>query len=316
MASPVAAQEAEEGLFALLGRLILGAGTAKVAIDTPQAVSVLEQEDLDREQAAAVGDLFASVPGVQATGASGRAAGQAFNIRGIGNTEQTASEARIIVTVDGAPKFFEQYRMGSFFGDLELFKRVEVLRGPASSTLYGSGAIGGVVNFTTKDASDFLAEGKTTALRFKTGLDSNGEGKRGSVIYATRMGENAEFLGALNYSTSHDIEDGSGNVLPGTAFDRWSGLAKGTWTFGNDADQSISLSLSRTDSELDDTVVAQTGGSAVAAFGSADVETVDDTVVLGYSFDPADNALIDLDVTLSHTETAVAKDDFSFGFLC
>jgi hemoglobin/transferrin/lactoferrin receptor protein len=168
-ATPAAAQEQDEGLFTLLGRLILGTGTAKVAIDTPQAVSVLEQADLDREQASSIGDLFAAVPGVQAVGASARALGQAFNIRGIGNTEQTASEARIIVTVDGAPKFFEQYRMGSFFGDLELFKRVEVLRGPASSTLYGSGAIGGVVNFTTKDASDFLVDGSDSALRFKLG---------------------------------------------------------------------------------------------------------------------------------------------------
>ncbi|MBZ4690567.1 MAG: TonB-dependent receptor [Cereibacter sp.] len=314
-AGPAAAQEGE-GPITLLARLIFGTGTERVAIDTPQAVTVLEQEDLDREQPLTIGDLFASVPGVQAAGASARIAGQAFNIRGIGNTEQTASEARIAVTVDGAPKFFEQYRMGSFFGDLELFKRVEVLRGPASSTLYGSGAIGGAVNFTTKGASDFLAPSKTTALRFKTGYDSNGNGKRAGVIYATRPTENAEFLGALNWSTGRDQQDGDGTDIAGTAYDRWSGLAKGSFSFGDEGEQSLSLSVSRSDSDLDDTIVAQTGGAAAAGFGTADLHTLDDTLTLTYRHGFAANPLLDVTATAFWTDTEVKKDDFSFGFLC
>ncbi len=141
-AGPVAAQESD-GFFQVLGRIILGTGTAKVAIDTPQAVSTIEAEELERDQPANIGDLFKAVPGIQGTGSPARPLGQAFNIRGIGTFDQSSSESRIAVTVDGAPKFYESYRMGSFFSDLDLFKRVEVLRGPASSTLYGSGAIGG-----------------------------------------------------------------------------------------------------------------------------------------------------------------------------
>ena len=44
-AGPVAAQE-QDGFFQMLGRIILGAGTAKVAIETPQAVSTIEAEEL------------------------------------------------------------------------------------------------------------------------------------------------------------------------------------------------------------------------------------------------------------------------------
>ena len=40
IASPIAAQETDDGVFQMLGRIIFGAGTAKVAIDTPQAVTV------------------------------------------------------------------------------------------------------------------------------------------------------------------------------------------------------------------------------------------------------------------------------------
>ncbi len=314
--SPALAQEATTGGFTPLGRLILGAGTEKVAIDTPQAVTSIEQDELDRDQPANVSELFKAVPGVQGAGASARPLGQAFNIRGIGNTEQNASEARIIVTVDGAPKFFEQYRMGSFFGDLDLYKRVEVLRGPASSTLYGTGAIGGVINFTTKDASDFLEPGQTRALRFKAGYDSNGEGLRGGVIFASRPAENVEFLGAINRSSSDDQKDGSGATLPGTAFERWSGLAKGTYRFGNDSDQSVTLSLSRTDTELKDTLLAQTGGAAAPRFGLSDIRSIDDTATLTYRHEAVANPFLDLTVGLSVTDTQVEKDNFSLAALC
>ncbi len=310
-AAPADAQAVEENAFQMLGRIIFGTGTAKVAIDTPQAVTALGQDDLDRKQAGNIGEMLKGVPGVQAAGASSRPMGQAFNIRGIGNSEQTASEERIKVVIDGAPKFFEQYRMGSFFGDLELFKRVEILRGPASSTLYGSGTIGGVVAFTTKDASDFLAEGETSVLRLKLGYETNGDVVRPGVIYAHRAG-NAEFLLALNTSSGDDKVDGAGTVIPGTAHKSVSGLVKGKLTFGNDADQSLTLSLSRTETDLDDTAVAQTGGGTVIpTFGLADIRSVDDTATLTWRHEVAGNDLLDLTVQLSHTNTDISKRYFS-----
>jgi len=315
VAVPAQAQT-QDNPFQLLGRLILGTGTAKVAIDTPQAVTSVEQEDLDRDRPVTLTELFKTVPGVSGAGASARPAGQAFNIRGIGNSEQTASESRIIVTVDGAPKFFEQYRMGSFFGDFELYKRVEVLRGPASSTLYGTGAIGGVVAFTTKDASDFLEDGQTRIFRFKTGYDSNGDVFRTSGIWAERISDRFETLAALNHATSKDQKDGSGAVIVGSGYDRWSGLLKGKLSFGTDADQSLTLSLSRTDGDLKGSVVAQTGGTAVAGFGTADIRTIDDTATLQYRHAFAGNPLLDLTATFSFTNTEVEKRNFSMSAMC
>lgn len=313
-AGPAAAQE-NEGFFQVLGRIILGTGTAKVAIDTPQAVSTIEAEELERDQPATIGDLFKAVPGVQGAGASARPLGQAFNIRGIGNSEQTASEARIIVTVDGAPKFYESYRMGSFLGDLDLYKRVEVLKGPASSTLYGSGAIGGAVNFTTKEASDFLEEGETQALRFSSTYDSNGDGVKLGIISASRAGS-AEYLAGFNVTTGNDKVDGAGNRLAGTAYDGWSGLVKGKWYLGADDEQSLTLSLSRTDSDLDGTPVAQTGGATVGAFGLHDMHAVDDTLTLAWRHEFRDNPLLDVTAQLSFTDTSVEKENFSLGASC
>jgi hemoglobin/transferrin/lactoferrin receptor protein len=316
LAGPIAAQE-EEGFFQMLGRIILGTGSAKVAIDTPQAVTALEQEDLDRKQASTIGDLLKGVPGAQAAGASARPMGQSFNIRGIGNTEQTASEERIKVVIDGAPKFFEAYRLGSFFADLELFKRVEILRGPGSSTLYGSGTIGGVVAFTTKDASDFLAEGETTALQFKGSYGSNGDRLGLGVIYAHRAG-NAEFLASLNRTSSDEMHDGAGNPILGTEHQGVSGLVKGKWALGNDGDQDLTLAFSRTANDLDDTPVTQTGGSSavIGGFGLHDLESVDDTLTATWHHGFAANDLLDLKVQLSLTDTHVEKRNFSLAAAC
>ena len=124
-----------------LDRMVISAGTEKVAIDTPQAVSTLDQDDIDQVQATTIGDLLEGIPGVNVQGGVGPL-GQCFNIRGMG-TAIGDSDNRILLTVDGVTKFYEQYRMGALFSEPELYKRVEVLRGPASSTLYGAGRVGG-----------------------------------------------------------------------------------------------------------------------------------------------------------------------------
>ncbi|WP_274961670.1 MULTISPECIES: TonB-dependent receptor domain-containing protein [Thioclava] len=316
-AGPALAQESgsDDG-YTMLGRLIYGWGTPKVAIDTPQAVTVIDQQDLDEEQPRTMGDLFADVPGVQAAGASARMLGQAFNIRGIGNAEQTGSQNRIIITVDGAVKFFEQYRTGSFFGDPELYKRVEVLRGPASSTMYGSGAIGGVVNFTTKDATDFIPEGQTGAVRLKGAYDSNGDGKIGTVTYAQKLGEDANMLFSYSRGSSDDMEDGGGETIPATAGDRWSALLKSNYYFGENRDQRLTFSASRTDSDLKDAAVAQTGGALASAFGTSDLHAIDDTLSLTYANEGVGNPWLDLEAQLSYSKTSTERDNFSLGMMC
>jgi len=288
----------------ILKRLVVSAGVAKVAIDTPQAVTVIDQDDIDGKQAATTGEVLKNVPGVSIVG-SERALGEAFNIRGIGSTENSADGSRIVVNVDGAQKFYEQYRMGSFFSDPELYKRVEVLRGPASSTLYGAGALGGVINFVTKDASDFLKEGKDNALRLKSTYDSNGNGWLGSAIYARRLNENAEFLATGNYRTSGNFELGNGATLPGSEFDAWSGIVKGTTRFGDANEQVVRLSYQRWDSDGDNQAYAQTGTQS--AFGTVDRHVVDGTAILSYENPDSDNPWIDIKASVSYSNTDVEQ---------
>lgn len=291
-------EQEKKSRVTLLQRLVIGAGKEKVAIDTPQAVTVVDQEDIDRLQPETIGEIIRATPGVNVTG-SDRLLGQSFNIRGIGAPENTGDGGRIIVNVDGAQKFYEQYRLGSFFSDPELYKRVEVLRGPASSTLYGSGALGGVINFETKDASDFIAEGQTGALRLKSSWNSNGNGYLLSSVLAQRWGENAEFLLTGNYRASDPYESGNGKEVIGSNFKAWSGLAKGTFNVGDEG--KLRMSYQQWDSNLDDQQLSQT--SAATFFGLIDRHVIDRTAVVSYENPFSDNDMLDVKVSASYSNT-------------
>ena len=309
------AQEIEEtdkqAGVTLLQRLVVGAGAEKVAIDTPQSVTVIEQEDIDAIQPSTVGDVIREIPGVNVTG-SDRLLGQSFNIRGIGAPENAGDGGRIIVNVDGVQKFYEQYRLGSFFSDPELYKRVEVLRGPASSTLYGSGALGGVVNFETKDASDFLAEGQNGVLRTKAQYESNGDGALFSSALAQRMGDNAEFLLTGNYRLADPYESGDGTEVIGTNFRAWSGLAKGTFKVGEEG--ALRLSYQRWDSDLDDQQLSQT--STDVSFGLVDRHVIDETAIVSYENPFSDNDLLDVKVSASYSNTQNTQQDADLRMFC
>ncbi|MCY6379680.1 TonB-dependent receptor domain-containing protein [Hoeflea prorocentri] len=292
----------KKGRVTRLDRLVVGAGVEKVAIDTPQAVTVVDQADIDSLQATVITDVVENVPGVNATGGSG-AFGQNFNIRGVGASESGGEEGRIIFNVDGVNKFFEQYRMGGFFTDPELYKQVEILRGPASSTLYGSGALGGVINFTTKDASDFLGDEYNTVVRLKNAYETNAEAYLGSAVFAHRFNDHAEVLFVGDYRTSSNYTSGDGTEITGTGTNQPNGLAKGTFTFGENMEQELRISYQQYEANAKNVRYDQLNGGATF-FPILDQRTVSDkTAIIAYSNDASDNPWLDLNMQVSYSDT-------------
>lgn len=291
----------------VLDRVVVSTGTEKIAVDTPQSVSVVTQEDIENEQPTTIGDVLTDLPGVKAVG-SDRVLGESFNIRGIG-TLGSSDESRIIVQVDGATKFHEQYRMGSLFTDPDLYKQVEVLRGPASSTLYGAGALGGVINMTTKDASDYLRGDDDAAFRQKFEFNDNREGFLSSSTVAAKPVEGLELLGSFTYRRSRDFNSGGGEGVSGSAFSAPAALIKGKYSFGADRDHALRASFQHWETDQSAQDLSQTGTQS--AFGKIDRDVTDETVILGYSFNPVDNNLVDLDIQTSYTKTAVSQTNAS-----
>ena len=126
--------------------------TEKSTADVPATVSVIGADQIEREISNNIKDLVRYEPGVSVDG-GGRFGLSGFNIRGVGRD-------RVLTLVDGTPTA-DEFSFGPFlssrrnFVDLDALQSVEIVRGPSSSS-FGSNAIGGVVNFVTKDPADYL----------------------------------------------------------------------------------------------------------------------------------------------------------------
>ena len=289
-----------------LGKVVVSAGQEKVAIDTPQAVTTLDQDDIDQAQASTIGDLLTAIPGVSTMGGVG-ALGQGFNIRGMG-TGLADSDSRILMQIDGTTKFFEQYRMGSFFSDPELYKRVEVLRGPASSTLYGAGALAGVVNFTSKDASDFLTGDDRFAVRLRAGGESNADAYFGSGVIAAKPTANLDVLAMYTLRRSDEYKNGSGKIVPTSKAESDSYLLKTRYYIGGNKKHNLWASYQNW---KNDSVQIY---DQAQAFGTTPVrrKTTDDTAVVGYENDFAGNNLLDFKAQASYANTKVHQIETTF----
>ncbi len=115
--------------------------------DISASVSVITEEDIELMNSYVTPDLLSGIPGVEVmkTGNFGRAD---VVIRGIGNNGR-----KLGFLVDGRPEKMAIYGCAvTHTFPLHNVKKIEVVKGPLSS-LYGSGAMGGVVNILTRQPS-------------------------------------------------------------------------------------------------------------------------------------------------------------------
>jgi vitamin B12 transporter len=185
-------------------------------------VTVLNAEAIQKSQATLVSDLLVTTPGVTLSRAGGPGELTAIRIRG-------AEAGHTLVLIDGVQMNDPSSTDGAFdFGNLLVgdISRIEILRG-SQSTLYGSQAIGGVVNIVTALPSDTLtgnveAEGGSYdeqlikgALggrldRFSFRLGAGHYRTDGVSAFAggseTDPFSNSTFTGRVNYDFTDDVK--------------------------------------------------------------------------------------------------------------
>ncbi len=180
--------------------------------DVPASVEIITKEEIEASGAEKLRDIIRFAENINFTRSMGR---DLISIRGM-NAEHT------LVLIDGkrfAVEVGHPFELDRL--TMENVERIEIIRGPVSS-LYGSEALGGVINIITKRPDKFAFE-----FRPEYGAYQGGGGKQKSV--------------SINYGAKHK---NFGISLSGTLLNRDHVLTPRGTTYLNDEDRTnLSLKL-------------------------------------------------------------------------
>ncbi|UVE16541.1 TonB-dependent vitamin B12 receptor [Pseudomonas sp. LS44] len=186
------------------------------------AVTVIDREQIERSQAQSVPELLRKVPGVSLANNGGPGKSTSLFMRG-------SNSNHVLVLIDGV-KAGSVTSGGTALQDLpvELIERIEVVRGPRSS-LYGSEAIGGVIQIFTRKggeggAKPFFSAGYGTHDSYEGSAGvSGGDGKGWyslGVASQDTDGINVKPAGVSSYESDSDgYRNLSGSASAGYRFD-------------------------------------------------------------------------------------------------
>ncbi|WP_342734799.1 TonB-dependent hemoglobin/transferrin/lactoferrin family receptor [Bradyrhizobium sp. B117] len=195
--------------------------TKERAIDALAPVSSISLDQIQGLQPNRLSNIFYAVPGVSFQ-ERGDDPATVINIRGLQDF------GRVAVVVDGARQNFQRTghnANGSFFLDPELIGGVDVVRGPTAN-IYGSGAIGGLVSFRTKDINDVLRPGERWGVDLSGSYGTNNARGLGSVFGGVRATPDVDIFGGAVYRTQGNYKDGNGTEIGNTGNQVEAGLLK------------------------------------------------------------------------------------------
>lgn len=276
---------------------VYGTSNPVSVFEYPGQVSVITRDEIEIFAPSSISDALRDVPGVEFSGGP-RRTGETPSIRGRGGEN-------VLVLLDGARQSFISAHDGRFFLDPDLVKSAEVVKGPASS-LYGSGAVGGVLAFETVDAADFLGPDETAGARVRLGYQSVNNDLLGTLTAYTRQG-NLDLVGSVGLRGSSDIDLGSAASLPSDD-DIQSYLLKAEYKVSD------ALSLEASVQRFENSAIEPNNGQGVAVGNDVEKDIATDTLRFTGRFDP-ENPLIDATLTAYRTDTAVDEFDPSINRL-
>ncbi|HHF1579966.1 TPA: TonB-dependent hemoglobin/transferrin/lactoferrin family receptor [Haemophilus influenzae] len=190
---------------------------------TPEKQS---KDSLLSKQATSVAAALEDIPNVDIRGGS-RSIAQKPNIRGL-------SDNRVVQVIDGVRQNFDLAHRGSYFLPMSLIQEIEVIKGPSSS-LWGSGALGGVVAMRTPNALDLLKNNDKFGVKIRQGYQTaNNLSERDASVFAAN--DKFDVLISAFYNNADNLRIGKGNKLNNTAYKQFGGLAKFGWQI-NDANR-------------------------------------------------------------------------------
>lgn len=303
-ASSLLAQEAEKPSVELEEATLKGRETADIEFTEMNSVS---KGFIDVKQPDDLGRLFENSLSVDVNGGKAQAQ-QIF----INNLESVLAN----VSIDGATQATNMYHHASaVLVEPELLKSVEVVSG-AGSALDGAGALAGAIRFETVNAYDLLNEGETFGALSKVTGYHNGDGFKFSQ---SAYGEFAEGWGVLvsgSFVDRDDFEDGDGDTIENSDYERTSALAKVTGLL--DEAQTLELSYEYIGEEFDSYDRVNINNDVLGGTGRPlgplqEVNTERNTATLSYDVAPEDLEWLDLENTFYYTKQEFERTETNAG---
>lgn len=181
-----AAEDLQE--FALEDMVVTASRVPTQKVDTPADISVITKEEIADQNYANVSDALRAIPGVNVlgSGAKGSSMGQ--------DKILLNGDERVLVLVDG-----RRMNLGSsgnssadWLPPVNAIERIEVLKG-GGSALYGTDAVGGVINVIMKKGSDIgnhvtvkAAGGSWNAEQYAISASGSNDSGLGLIVSATK----------------------------------------------------------------------------------------------------------------------------------
>lgn len=183
--------------------VVTGRRTVSRLEDTPQRIEIIDAQDIERTPARELTDLLKKNSSVDVIQYPGNLSG--IGIRGF-VPEFSGINKRSLLLVDGRPAMSTNLSLVN----MDQIERVEVLKGPASA-LYGSQAMGGVINIITRESrGPIKGFGQFTLGEFDT---KEIKGRVGG-----KLGESMDFDYAGSFYDQGNFVIGNGELRPNTAY--------------------------------------------------------------------------------------------------
>lgn len=190
--------------------------------DAPATISVITADEIKQRSYTDIADVLINVPGIHIQGGGVE---QSIMMRGM-------SADYTLFLIDGK-RMQDNQAFGlngaqagtpiNFLPPLDSIERIEVIRGPASS-LYGSDAIGGVINVITKKVmNDFGGSFTTEYIKAGPGNDVTNDGVNASLVVnvpVIRDRLSLQVTGGLRYQDEADFVGGSDSAAADPEFKR------------------------------------------------------------------------------------------------
>ncbi|USG59537.1 TonB-dependent hemoglobin/transferrin/lactoferrin family receptor [Sneathiella marina] len=295
--SPVYSQEKEPAPAVSLDTVtVYATRSPQSSFEVPAMTSNVDPDAPGNATAGDIGDLLEFTPGVEVENGP-RRNGQTVSIRGF-------DDEAILTLMDGRRQNFESAHDGRFFIDPSLLKRVEIVKG-SSSSIYGGGAVGGVIAFETKDAADLLKPGENFGVYTAMGYRTANE-EYAPVISAYGRTGALDVIGIAALRHSDDIELGDGSDL--ITKDR---LLSGTFKVGYSIDNYNTVKFLYQGFSNDGKEPNNSAGVISPSNPVVEKKVTDNQFGLKYEFEDVDNNWLNPKLHLYYNDTSVREEDIT-----